>query len=71
LACREATLVLGTANPERAENIYFSCPGTLETYNNQPQLTLREPWTESLTFDTDKKTIKLAEQDPLPVEDLP
>jgi hypothetical protein len=63
-----AALVLGIANPARAELIYFSCSGTLETRGANSKQVEREPWTESLTFDTDKKTVKPASDDPLPVE---
>jgi hypothetical protein len=63
-----AALVLGIANQARAEIIYFSCQGTLETHDVNLKLIEREPWTESLTFDTDKRTVKPASDDPLPVE---
>ena len=63
-----AALVLGIANPARAELIYFSCSGTLETRGANSKQVEPEPWTESLTFDTDKKTVKPASDDPLPVE---
>jgi hypothetical protein len=63
-----AALAFGGASPVRAEIVYFWCRGTLETYNDKSQLIQREPWSESLTFDSDKKTIKLAERDPLPAQ---
>ena len=63
-----AALVLCVAKPARAEIIYFSCSGTLETRDAKYTRVEREPWTESLTFDTDKKTVKPVSEDPLPVE---
>jgi hypothetical protein len=63
-----AAFLLGLANSARAEIIYFSCPGTLETSYNKSRRIEREHWTAPLTFDSDKKTVKFADQDPVPVE---